>query len=838
MTSIDNLLIQWNDDPDIRNNVCYYRTYPEQPAIRKPFPPGLDRQLTKALSKIGIEDLYVHQSQAWEFSQTGKNIGLVTNTASGKSLSYNLPIINELLHNDDACALYLFPTKALARDQFDKLQQINRTLIEEGGKPFRANVYDGDTPHHARKQIRENANIILSNPDMLHYSILPNHPQWKRFLSKLRYIVIDEAHIYRGVFGSHVANIFRRLERITRFYGHSYQVFLTSATIGNPKEFFSSLIGAPVTIINQDGSPKSAKHFLIYNPPVTNALLGIRASIKSECLKLTDSFFRSNIQTIVFTRSRHFAEVLLREHLDKHNGRETDSTTYRSGLLSSERRAIEKSLRQKEIKLVFSTNALELGIDIGDLSATVLAGYPGTIASVFQMSGRSGRGNASSVTVLITGSTPLEQYIARNPAFIFEKPPECALINPNNLAVMLNHIECALNEIPFSTNERFGNLAAETLEDILQYEAENHTAIKIKENYYWTGKNQPAREISLRSATQNNYTLQVQKETGSSTIGLLDDKSAFLLAHPGAIYLHNGDQYYVEDLDIVEKIARLKPSLANYYTRPISNSEISIVDTHKSGMGTGCTKFLGELNVSKIVSGFKKIDWETGTILGTTALDLPAYTYLTTGYWFSLSKEAETDLLRQGIWNNAPIDYGPNWQKQRQLALTRDKATCQVCGQKSDANHALHIHHKIPFRHFRSFVEANDLSNLITLCSRCHRSAEQSVKMRSGLAGITHALRNLVPLFLMCDYQDMESGMMPTQEPGAGAMSIVLYERIPGGIGFSEKLYEMHTDLLSRAHQLISTCTCIDGCPSCVGPGGEFGSGGKNQAIAILERLL
>ena len=835
---IESLLKRWIETPDIYNNFVYWKKYPAKEEETKPFPKTVHPLLKKVLIDSGISDLYTHQFLAFQLAQMNHNIGIITNTASGKSLSYNLPVLNGILNNKNQSALYLFPTKALSQDQFGKLSKLGEAIKKNANVSVITGVYDGDTPSSARKKIRDNANIIITNPDMLHYGILPNHTKWQSFFSNLRYVIIDESHIYRGVFGSHVSNIIRRLKRIVNFYGGINQYILTSATIGNPGEFFTRLIGADVQIIDIDGSPHGTKFFMVYNPPIKNKELGIRKSLKDESLKLSSYLYQENIQTIVFTRSRRFAEILLREHLAKYRESRDDTSSYRSGLLPKERRFIESQLKKANIKLVFSTNALELGIDIGDLSATIIAGYPGTIASVFQMSGRSGRkSEESSLTILITGSSPLEQYIARNPDFIFSKSPESALINPDNLPILVTHIEHALKELPFHEGERFGKLPPEILNQILQFEVENENAMQSGNKYYWIGLNQPDQQISLRNASQGNYLLQIMKDSSTETIGSIDEKSAFLFVHPGAIYLHKGEQYFVRDLIIEEKIAILEHSKANYYTMPQTNSQIIIVESISSETTPKYKKSHGVIKVSQQVIGYKKIDWDTGAILETTKLNLPVSEYQTTAYWFSLNKEKIDDSLFSS-WLDNPIDYGPNWQKQRLLALQRDNFRCQVCNKEESEQTHLHVHHKIPFRNFQNYIQANDLSNLITLCPQCHRIAEKNVKIQSGLSGIAHAIRNLAPLFLMCDYQDIESGiindnLLPTSTP-----AIVLYERIPGGIGFSEKLYAIHETILEKTYHLINTCSCEDGCPSCVGPGGENGSGGKKEALTILQQLL
>ena len=836
--SIEAVLNIWKNTPRIFKNIKYWNVTSPKEGIYKPFPESIHPALTQGLYSLGIRNLYLHQFLAWRYIAHGKNVGLVTDTASGKSLCYNLPILNDILYSKNISALYLFPTKALARDQLEKIDQLNHMLENNCLISIKASAYDGDTSRHTRKQLRENSDIIISNPDMLHYGILPFHPQWKNFMSRLRYVVIDESHIYRGVFGSHMSNIIRRLKRVAKFYGTSIQFILTSATIGNPKEFFTKLIGSPVEIITNDGSPKNSRNFIIYNPPLKHEFLRIRESIKNESLRLSRILYQSGIQTIIFTRSRRFAEILLKEHKERYSGSISDSSIYRSGLLPSERRQIEKGLREKKINIVFSTNALELGIDIGDLSAVIIAGYPGTIASVLQMSGRAGRGKDTSMAVLVVGSSPLEQYISRNPDFIVNNSPENALINPNNLSILVHHLECALTELPFRDNEHFGDLSPEQLNTLLNYFVGNRLAIHRDNKYYWIGKNQPTSKISLRSASQNKYLLQIFKNNQNIVIGEIDEDSAFLFVHPGAIYLQGGNQYLVESLDSVEKVAYLRKSNAGYYTIPKVETSVQLISMIDSSDEIGCIKTLGDIMINNQVVGYKKVLWEGGQTIGNLDLEMPKNEYQTKGYWISISKRIEEELNDDGLWINSPINYGPNWNKQKLLALKRDNYTCQVCGKGHDGEIRLHVHHKVPFRSFLSYLEANKLKNLVTLCPVCHRRAESSVRIRSGLAGITHALRNLAPIFLMCDYQDIEAKVITNSEIGRQRPTIIFYERVPGGIGFSQRLYDLHQTILVNGYRLINTCGCNDGCPSCVGPGGEFGSGGKKEALAILAKMI
>ena len=496
----------WRTDPNTAPNFSIWRTPPPRPEQPHPFPDDLPAALRDALSQRGIHSLYGHQYEAWSHIRTGKNIVLATGTASGKTLAYNLPIITWLLTNTDARALYLFPTKALAQDQLSGLHQLRASI-----QNLQSAIYDGDTPQSQRALIRKNARIILSNPDMLHTGILPHHTNWADFFRNLRFIVIDEMHTYRGVFGSHVANVIRKLKRVAKFYGAAPQFILTSATIGNPKELAERLIELPVELIDHDGSSRGERHFLLYNPPVIDEALGLRKSSMMESVRLTQDLLANDIQSVVFARSRRSVEMMLTylqtppdlhpsgtsrspsPNSAKHSQREQNLGRawegqirgYRSGYLPSQRRGIEKGLRDGTVKAVVATNALELGIDIGGLGAAVLVGYPGSIASVYQQSGRAGRGEAPALSVLVASANPLDQFLAHHPDYFFGQSPEQGLINPNHLLILLNHLRCAMFELPFQKGEDFGLLKAENVKEFLDVLTSNNEVHLSQEKYFW-----------------------------------------------------------------------------------------------------------------------------------------------------------------------------------------------------------------------------------------------------------------------------------------------------------------------------------------------------------------
>ncbi|HLO30179.1 MAG TPA: DEAD/DEAH box helicase [Anaerolineales bacterium] len=843
------LLDFWKRDPDTAPNLVAWRTLPPRPAQTYPFPGDLSAPVKQTLIASGIHTLYSHQLEAWSSAQAGENIILSTGTASGKTLSYNLPVFASLLQDNNARALYLFPTKALAQDQLSNLQSLITDL-----QLLNAAIYDGDTPSSARPAIRKNARILLSNPDMLHTGILPHHTNWSDFFTNLRFVVIDEAHTYRGVFGSHVANVIRRLKRVANFYGAKPQFILASATIGNPQELAEHLIEEPVHLIDNDGSGRGPRHFIFYNPPITDPALGLRKSSLLEGVRLAHDLLTSNVQSVVFARSRRSVEIVLR-YLQGNQSVDSSIESpmidydllpslqsavrgYRSGYLPTQRREIEKGLREGTVKTVVATNALELGIDIGGLGAAILVGYPGTVASARQQAGRAGRGLESAAAVLIASASPLDQFLAHHPEYFFERSPEQALVNPDHLLILLEHLRCAMFELPFQKGEGFGRLSGENIEEYLQFLLSNNEAHLSNEKYYWMADQYPAANISLRSASPQAVVLQAMTEDQRPlTVGTVDGESALWMVHPGAIYLHEAQSFFVKDLSLEEHIAYLKPIESDYYTEPLQGTEVTVLSTNTQTAVLGGEKAWGELQVTTQVTGFRKRRWYTHENLGEEPLDLPPTDLMTTGYWVSLSEETVTRLREAGVWTNDPNDYGPEWSRIRDRVRARDKYTCQVCG-AVETNRQHDVHHKTPFRAFSSWAEANRLENLTTLCPSCHHKVEQNVRMRSGLAGLAHVLGNLAPLFLMCDAGDLGTHIEPVENQAFGQPTVVLYDAIPAGIGFSEKLFDMHDELIARALELVSECPCADGCPSCVGPGGENGYGGKQEALEILKELI
>ncbi len=846
--SLSSLIQLWRTEPETAPNFPIWKTSPARAARTRPLPEDMPGGLREALGRQGIRLLYSHQLEAWEHARTGRNFVLATGTASGKTLAYNLPVIASLMENEAARALYLFPTKALAQDQLAALERLNVAAFNAP-----AAIYDGDTPQGQRQAIRKKARIVLSNPDMLHTGILPHHTVWADFLRGLRYVVIDEVHSYRGVFGSHIANVIRRLKRVANFYGAHPQFILTSATIGNPQELAARLVEERVELIDQDGSSRGERHFLLYNPPVIDEALGLRKSAIMESVRLARELLASGVQSVIFARSRRSVEMMLtylQEERRAAGGPQREAARpdarirgYRSGYLPSQRREIEQGLRSGELRTVVATNALELGIDIGGLGAAVLVGYPGSIASVYQQSGRAGRGDTPALSVMVASPNPLDQFLAHHPDYFFGKSPEQALINPDHLLILLNHLRCALFELPFQKGEGFGSLSAETVQEVLDYLSGNNEAHISQDKYFWMSDAYPAANISLRSASPENVVLQTTDDR-PQIIGQVDLASAYWMIHPQAVYIHEGQQYFVHELNLEKKVATLTAVSLDYYTEPQRQTEIQVLSETALEEVPGGEKGWGEIQVTTQVVGFKKLRWFTQENLGEAPLDMPATELQTTGYWITLSKAAVDRLREMGAWTNDPNDYGPDWPRLRLAVRRRDGFRCRVCGAPENGREH-DVHHKMPFRTFTSAAEANRMDNLVTLCPTCHHNAEQNVRVRSGLAGLSYVLSQLAPLFLMCDPSDLgvhtdgagtlRGGSTSTEE--TARPSVVLYDEVPAGIGFSQKLYDMHAELMARALELVSECECKDGCPSCVGPGGENGLGGKQETLELLRLL-
>ncbi len=761
------------------------RHFPARAAQWAEFPAWADKRLREAYAAKGVRQLYTHQARAAEAVHAGRNIVIVTPTASGKTLCYNLPVVNAVLENADARALYLFPTKALAQDQLAELHGLNERL----GDSFGVFTYDGDTPSDARKAIREKSHITLSNPDMLHTGILPHHTRWTRLFENLRFIVLDEMHSYRGVFGSHLCNVLRRLRRIANFYGSQPQFICCSATIANPGELASRLTESEVEVLDANGAPAAEKTFVFYNPPVVNRALGIRRSYINESSRLAQEFLKRDLQTMVFANSRLHTEILL-TYLQRANparpGLAETVRGYRAGYLPGERRAIERGLREGRIRGVVTTSALELGIDIGSLDAIVMAGYPGTIASTWQRAGRAGRRNGSSCAVFVASSAPLDQFMARHPDYFFGNTPEHAYIQPDNLEILVNHLKCAAFELPLSPRDRFGEA---NVPELCANLAEAGYLHRAGEHYHWTQEAYPADTVSLRSVTSDNFV--IVDMTGLPTvIGEVDFSSALTTVHEKAIYLHGGEQYHVEHLDFKERKAYVKQVDVDYYTDAIRYTQVRVLeaaddaplaaDADMSTQGAA-RRAHGDVLVRSQVIGFKKIKFFTHENIGDGRLELPENEMHTTAFWLTLER---------------PLLEG--------LAFSVSERQSGMFG-------LLHA-----------------LASVATLLLMCDaRDLGAAIGERPPQAGAAGGHFAPVPIADLGAPHKNEFF-----EP-----NLYLYDAYPGGIGFAEPLFRAHELLLAQTRELIAGCACEDGCPSCIGPAGDLAPRAKEAALAILDRL-
>ena len=752
--NLEQMLEYFKASPKIRGNVTSWVELPAREAVYEDFPDFIDERIIKALEKRGVHKLYSHQASAVRAINEGNSVVVVTPTASGKTLCYNLPVLNSILKDEESRAIFLFPTKALSHDQTTELHE----LITEAGVDVRTFTYDGDTPQSARKAIRQAGHIVVTNPDMLHSGILPHHTKWMKLFENLKYIVIDEIHNYRGVFGSHLANIMRRLRRICEFYGSSPQFICCSATIANPAELASRITGADVKLIDNNGAPSGEKHIIFYNPPLVNKELGIRRSSLLEAERLAGTLIKNSIQTIVFTRSRLNVEVLVTYLRDIYrNSRDGDRKVrgYRGGYLPNLRREIEKGLREGDITGVVSTNALELGIDIGALEACVICGYPGTIASTWQQAGRAGRRSGVSAAILVANSSPLDQYIISNPDYFFGKSPENGLINPDNLVILYNHMKCAAFELPFEDGEKFG---VETTEEILSYMEEARLVRHVGKRWHWMSDTFPADEISIRSASNENFIIIDISESKHTVIGEVDRFSAPMLLHEEAIYIHEGVQYQVEKLDFDDKKAYVRKVNVDYYTDASLSVDLKVIDVFREDTEKTVHRSSGEVSVSSLVTMFKKIKLHTHENIGSGPVDLPELEMHTTAYWVSLPEV-------------------------------------------------------IPG------MSQTDIQN--------------------GLLGISNVLANAAPIYLMCDPGDIRV-VHQIRSPFTQKPTVYIYDSYPGGVGFSDKLYELYSELFETVADMVRKCGCESGCPSCVGPLNEFTGtdNPKELALKLTELIM
>jgi DEAD/DEAH box helicase domain-containing protein len=781
--SIEEIIESWKRSRAISPCITDLRVFKKREGQYRPFPEFIHTVIRKALGAEGIEQLYSHQVEAIQAVHEGKDIVVVSPTASGKTLCYNLPVLSAMLEAPSSKAFYLFPTKALSQDQMFELQN----LIQRIGRPIATFTYDGDTPQDARQAIRTRGDVVITNPDMLHTGILPHHTKWMNFFQNLKFVVIDELHTYRGVFGAHMTNVLRRLNRICRFYGSKPRFICCSATIANPKELAEKLLERDIYLVDHNGAPSAEKIFIFYNPPIVNKELGIRGSHIHAARRLATPFIEQGIQTILFATSRLSVEVLTKYLKDRFEKKLKDKGKvrgYRGGYLPGMRREIEKGLREKGVKAVVSTNALELGIDIGDLEVCVIAGYPGTIASTYQQAGRVGRRSETSLAVLVARSQPLDQFIIENPEYFFGRSPEHGLINPDNLLILLSHIQCAAFELPFTDGESFGR---EDLNEMLKYLEEKGTLHHVGQNWHWTQDAYPAEKVSLRSASEENFVVIDTTKHKEEVIAEVDFTGAHTTLYEGAVYLCESELYTVEKLDYPNRRAYVKKTEGDYYTDAIDYTDVSILEGFERKQGEGTVFEHGEVKIATRVVGYKKIKFYTLENLGYGKIELPDLQFHTTSYWVT---------FRKGLVERLPY--------------SRVEVIDGVLG----LGYALHS-----MAALHLMCDPRDLSRCVG-----DRGAKWFLRLSRDSKGIYSSFNapDEIPL----------EGMDPF-EP-----TLFLYDNYPGGMGFSPQLFDDTRMLLEKTTKLISGCECRYGCPSCVGPVKEVGEKSKEAALALLNEIL
>ncbi|HMB69144.1 MAG TPA: DEAD/DEAH box helicase [bacterium] len=755
---VDRFLEKLTTQRGYDDQIAHVESLPARPAryaeLDPPFPPAL----RTALQGLEICDLYEHQARCAREVRAGRNVAVVTSTASGKTLAYTLPVLERLLEEPQATALFLYPTKALAQDQLRGLHRLAE-LSPGIDEVLRTGTYDGDTPSSSRKKIRDEGNVILTNPDMLHSGILPYHAKWSRFLSRLRYVVIDEIHAYRGIFGSNVANVVRRLRRACAHYESDPQFLLCSATIANPHDFARTLIGDDVELIDQDGSPRGAKKFVLWNAPFTDPGNMQRRSSNVEAHLLMTELVKERVQTICFSRARVTAELIYRYTQEALTRSKPELAklvrSYRGGYLPKERRQIEKALFSGELLGVSSTNALELGIDIGTLDASIVTGFPSTIASLWQQAGRAGRGREESVTFFVAYNDPIDQYLVRHPEYLFSQSPESAVIDPENPYILSGHLQCAAFELPLDgeDEEMFGGITR----DLARLLEENGRTRRVDGKSYWANTDFPSRTVSLRHMSDDTYSiLAVPPDTGRGSafrpetgpdfqvpgpgeaelIGNVDSISALELLYPEAVYLHDGETFVVRHLDLEGKAAYVERREVDYYTNVVIDQSVLLRETRERDTWGASEIGFGDATVTWVPSFFKKIQFFSVDSVGYGKLDLPSQDIDTTAFWITPPKELRTALRAAG---KNPVE---------------------------------------------------------------------------GLAGVRNLLISVIPLFAMCDRADI-GGTVDSRN--LGQPTVFLYDRYPGGLGFVEHAFRLPHDVLAACRDLVEGCPCEDGCPSCVG---------------------
>jgi len=726
---------EWYD-----GQISHTENLPARDARFAPLEPAPPDRVLRVISDDGISQFYTHQAQAITHARGGESVVVVTGTASGKTICYNVPVLESLLENPEATALYLYPTKALAQDQLRTLERYRKSDPE---LPLVTGTYDGDTPPNVRRKLKNEANVLLTNPDMLHAGILPNHGSWSRFFANLRYVVVDEVHAYRGIFGSNVSHVLGRLNRICAHYGVEPTYVCCSATIRNPRDLAEKLTGRSMRAVEDDGAPKGPRTFVIWNPPMLADSNVERRSGNGEAARLLAETVQADHQTIAFVRARVVSEVVTRYaqeilgHMSPSRAKLVHA--YRGGYLPEERRQIERSLFSGELRGVVSTNALELGIDIGGMEVAILVGYPGTIASVWQQAGRAGRGSDPSLVLLIPYDSPIDQYMAQHPDYFFGRSPESAVIDPLNAHIVLSHLRAAAFELPIE--KRDWDNYGEYCGPILKLLEEDRQVRQQGDRFYWSGPNFPSADVGLRNISDDVYTIidtgpKEKPDAANRVIGTIDEVGAFQQLHPQAVYMHHGETYFVNDLDTNKKIAWVEKEDTDYYTQSITEVKIKIESEELRKQWNASDVHWGDVSATKVTYMFKKIKFGTRDSLGFGALDLPPWTLDTSGMWILPRPEAFALVKKAG---------------------------------------------RVP---------------------------------REGLLGISNVIREVIPLFAMCDTMDIGASV---DSSAANAPGVFVHDRFPGGLGFSLKAYEIIEDIMKASLELIDRCPCARGCPSCVG---------------------
>lgn len=758
---LDAVIQGWRDDRKLWPGFVLDEVTPAREGSYAPIPEEVAPQVREALRRRGIEQLFSHQAEAFRQARSGRSFVIATPTASGKSLCYNLPVLDRFASEPQARALYLFPTKALSRDQEESL----RGFMREAGLEHGAITFDGDTPADARRAARERSGVLLTNPDMLHTGILPHHANWARLFSNLRYVVIDELHTYRGVFGSHLANVLRRLQRVARFHGSSPTFILASATIGNPKAHAERMLGREVALLSESGAPSGSRRVMVYNPPVVNAELGIRASYLKSAVRLVADLVRAEVSTLLFGQSRNNVEVMLKYLRDRFIEEKLDPALiqgYRGGYLPGTRRATEAAMRAGEVRCVVATNALELGIDIGSLDAVVCAGYPGSVAALMQRFGRAGRRGAGSLALLVTSSAPLDQYLAADPRHLTGAPVEHARIDPDNVEILVQHMKCAAFELPFEEGDAFGDVPPEATADALGF-LEQHEVVHPSQGsggrrvFHWSSDAYPANHVSLRSVGWDNVVI-IEVDT-ERTLAEMDFRSAHTMLHEQAIYQHEAEQYQVERFDYDNHKAYVRKVAPDYFTDAMTYVRVNAIQEDQSAaMGPSLLAGMGEVSVIEKVVGYKKIKFHTHENVGYGEVNLPEMQMHTTSLWLTVP---------ESVVRSLPAPRPAVIDALRGLANALRTVACVGL-----------------------MIDPRDLGR--TLGSKDEADGPPR--------------------------KDGSVGFDPT---------IFLYDNIPGGVGLAARLFDQREELLRRAQRLLESCGCEDGCPACIGPAAGTGLGGK-----------